>query len=87
MKRSKRQNTKIDKSKKLFAKFLQQLEAGIILDTITKELSMIYPNMFMVTIHDSVTVPKNYETRIKSYIQKRLFEILGIEAEIKSAVW
>jgi hypothetical protein len=86
-KRNKRQNTVIDRSKKLFSKFLQQLEAGILLDTITKELSVIYPNMFMVTIHDSITVPKEYETRVKEFLQKRLFEIFGIESEIKTEYW
>jgi len=55
-KRTQRQKSVIDTSKKLFSKFLQQLEAGIILDTITKELSVSHPNMFMATIHDSITV-------------------------------
>ncbi|MGY0408782.1 MAG: hypothetical protein ACWIPJ_10585, partial [Polaribacter sp.] len=53
-KRTKMQRKKIIKSKKLFPKFLQQLEAGIMLDTITKELSKIHPKMFMATIHDSI---------------------------------
>jgi hypothetical protein len=85
--RTKIQRKKIDTSKKLFAKFLQQLEAYIILDVITKELSKMYPEMFMATIHDSIVVPKEYEIEAKAFLQKRLFELLGIEAEIKSENW
>lgn len=85
--RTKIQRKKIDKSKKLFAKFLQQLEAYIILDVITKELSKMYPEMFMATIHDSIVVPKKYEIEAKAFLQKRLYELLGIEAEIKSENW
>jgi len=86
-KRTKIQCEKIDKSKKLFAKFLQQLEAYIIIDVITKELSTIYPEMFMATIHDSIVVPKEYEIKSKAFLQKRLHDLLGIEAEIKSENW
>jgi hypothetical protein len=86
-KRTKIQRDKIVKSKKLFAKFLQQLEAYIILDVVTKELSKIYPEMFMATIHDSIVIPKEYEIKVKAFIQKRLYEILGIEADIKSENW
>lgn len=86
-KRTRRQKDKMDKAKKLFAKFLQQLEAFIVLDIITKELSKIYPKMFMATIHDSIVVSKNYEVEVKDFLQSRLFEILGIRAEIKSEIW
>lgn len=86
-KRTLRQRDKIDKSKKLFAKFLQQLEAYIILDVITKELSKLLPQMFMVTIHDSIVVPQEYEREAKVFLQNKLYDILGIEAEIKSEDW
>jgi hypothetical protein len=86
-KRTLRQRAKIDKSKKLFAKFLQQLEAYIVLDVITKQLSKLFPQMFMVTIHDSIVVTKEYELEAKAFIHKKLYEMLGIEAEIKSEDW
>ena len=43
--------------------------------------------MFMATIHDSIVVPKKYEVTVKAFLQKRLYEILGIQAEIKSEDW
>ena len=86
-KRTERQKTIIDTSKKLFSKFLQQLEAEIMLDTITKELSNLYPDMFIATIHDSITIPKEYDENVKEFLNKRLFEIFGIKAEIKSEDW
>tara|TARA_R110000744_G_scaffold114988_1_gene215062 strand:- start:18081 stop:19592 length:1512 start_codon:yes stop_codon:yes gene_type:complete len=85
--RNKRQKEKIAKSKKLFSKFLQQLEAFLILDVITKELSKINPRMFMATIHDSIIVTENYELEIKSYLNDRLYGILGVRAEIKTEYW
>lgn len=86
-KRTKKQREKIKKAKKSFPQFLQQLEAGIMLDTITKEISKMYPYMFMATIHDSIVIPKKYEDKVKPYFRKRLFEIFGIEPEIKSEDW
>ena len=86
-KRTKKQSEKIKNTKKLFPQFLQQLEAGIMLDTFTKEISKIYPDMFMATIHDSIVVPKDYVLKIKPYFEKRLFEIFGIEAKVKTEYW
>ena len=71
----------------MFAKFLQQLEAYIVLDVITKELSKLFPQMFMVTIHDSIVVTKEYELEANAFMHKKLYEMLGIEAEIKSEDW
>jgi hypothetical protein len=86
-KRTKKDKIAIDKYKKLFSKFLQQLEAGIILDTITKELSVIYPDMFMITIHDSIAVVEKHKLVVEEFLQNRLFEIFGITAEVKSENW
>lgn len=86
-KRTKREREKIDRSKKLFSKFLQQLEAFLILDVITKELARLYKDMFMATIHDSIIVPKSYEIEVKDYLTKKLFEILGVKPEIKIEEW
>ncbi|WP_405411711.1 hypothetical protein [Maribacter sp. Asnod1-A12] len=85
--RTKRQKEIISRSKKLFSKFLQQLEAFIVLDIVTKELSKVYPKMFMTTIHDSIIVPKNYKNEVKTFLQKKLFEMLGVRSEIKSELW
>ena len=86
-KRTKKHRKNINKCKKLFSKFLQQLEAYIMLDVITKELSKLFPKMFIATIHDSIIVPINYELEVKAFLNKRLYEILGIEPEIKSEDW
>lgn len=86
-KRTKKHRENINKCKKLFSKFLQQLEAYIMLDVITKELSKLFPKMFIATIHDSIIVPINYELEVKAYLNKRLYEILGIEPEVKSEQW
>ncbi len=86
-KRTETERAKIDKSKKLFAKFLQQIEAFILLDIITKELSKLYPNMFMATIHDSIVVPIQYQVEVKEYLKRRLLEIFGLSPEIKNDVW
>ncbi|WP_299135483.1 hypothetical protein [uncultured Tenacibaculum sp.] len=78
---------KIEKAKKLFPKFLQQIESFIILDVITNELSKQYPKMFMATIHDSVIVTKKHESEVKNYLKNRLLEIFDIPPKIKSEDW
>lgn len=78
---------KIEKAKKLFPKFLQQVESFIILDIITKELSKKHPKMFMATIHDSIIVTKKHEVEVKNYLKNRLFEIFNIPPKIKSEDW
>lgn len=85
--RTKRQKEKIQKSKKLFAKFLQQLEAFIILDIITKALSKQNPKMFMATIHDSIIVPYGYENQVQSFIEEKFLDILCLKPEIKPEFW
>ncbi|WP_292948265.1 hypothetical protein [Olleya sp. UBA1516] len=82
-----KQQEQIDRSKKLFSKFLQQLEAFIILDIISKELSKLYPKMFMATIHDSLVVPTSYENVVKQFLKMRLLELLGLKAKISTEYW
>ena len=41
----------------------------------------------MATIHDSITVPLEFEGTVKRFLKKRLFELFGIEAKVKSEIW
>lgn len=86
-KRTKIESLKIEKSKKLFAKFLQQIEAFLLLDIITKELSKKYPDMFMATIHDSIVIPVGFEEATKSFLEKKLLKVFGLKPDIKIEYW
>ncbi|MEE1961185.1 hypothetical protein V1387_00720 [Allomuricauda taeanensis] len=70
-----------------FPILLQNIEAALFLDTLTKELSEKYQDMFMATIHDSIVVPINYQTEVHEFMRKRTFEIFEIVPEVKYEIW
>lgn len=70
-----------------FPILLQNIEATLFLDVLTKELSEILPDMFMATIHDSIVVPMDYRIEVAEFMRKRTFEMFEIVPEIKDEIW
>ncbi|TVZ26705.1 hypothetical protein JM83_1692 [Gillisia sp. Hel_I_86] len=77
----------IKKAKKRFATFLQQFEAFLILDVITKDLAEDYPDMFMATIHDSIIVTEENVDLVKKTLEIRMDYLTGLKPEIKCEPW
>jgi hypothetical protein len=65
--KTKREKTVIENSKKRFAAFLQHFESYILLDKLTENLQRTH-GVFMATIHDSIIIQdKNVKEFIKDY--------------------
>ena len=70
------------KDKKELNKRLQQMESRVIIDTITKRISMESPDMFITTIHDGIMCKKTDAKYVES-ITMAEFNKLGLTPTIK----
>ena len=69
---------------KNFSKILQHIEADCIIDSVTKELSIKYPNMPLFTIHDSIMTTESYKAILDTEMPKLISEYcLGLKPQIK----
>lgn len=61
-----------EKGYKAFSWLLQNYESKIIFNTIVKEIKMIDSSIPIITIHDSIIVPKSKEELVKSIFDKHI---------------
>ena len=73
--------------KRDFPIILQNIEAHLFLDVITKKIALENPYLFIATIHDSVVVPEENEEQVKLTMADELYKTFGIMPEIKSECW
>ncbi|WP_281778161.1 hypothetical protein [Croceibacter atlanticus] len=74
-------------NKTAFPIILQNIEAHLFLDIITKELNLKYPDLFMATIHDSIIVPLGEEQKVIEVMQAVLYNTFEIMPTVKKEVW
>ncbi|MCT4629600.1 hypothetical protein [Winogradskyella sp.] len=75
------------KYKEDFAILLQNIEAGLILDIITKNISLIDKNIQLYTIHDSIVTLSKHEEIVLSEIKNIYLNFFDWLPKIKSEVW
>ncbi len=62
---------------------LQTLEAKFMLDRLVPTINRCFPNMPILTIHDSVLVPKGMEIKVRYLMSVFAWKSLGIKPIIK----
>ena len=74
---------------KKFSMMMQQREAYCILDVVTKRLAQSYPDMPLVTIHDSIATTVSWAKRLNlgELIQTMMFEENGVRPQISVEAW
>lgn len=77
---------KID-DKTQFPIFLQNLEAHLILDRITKKISHQHPEIPLFTIHDSIVTTESYRQLVRKIMEEDLKEFFGIKPLISDEEW
>ena len=70
-----------------FPIFLQNLEAKLILDKITRKISLEHPDIPLYTIHDSIITTASNATLVNQYLEEGLREFFGISPIIDVEEW
>ncbi len=70
-----------------FPIFLQNLEAYLILDVITKKIANDHPNIPLFTIHDSIITTASNVEIVRRYMQEELCDFFGIAPIIATEEW
>lgn len=73
--------------KENLALLLQNIEAYSILNLITKRISKERPDLFMLTIHDSIVTTVGNEDYVKRIMEEELIKIVGVVPEIDLELW
>ncbi|ALR29117.1 hypothetical protein ATE47_00500 [Chryseobacterium sp. IHB B 17019] len=73
---------------KLFPKLLQQIESDCVIDTITKQIAKINPDMPLWTIHDSFCTAQSWFSVLESMVQEIFLSYSqGILPSFKTELW
>lgn len=70
-----------------FPIFLQNLEAYLLIDKITKEFAKKYPKAPLYTIHDSVATTEEYSEFLKRDLEEGIQNFFGIKPQVVSEDW
>ncbi len=73
--------------KSIFPIFLQNIEAYLLIDHITKGIALKNPEIPMFTIHDSIATTHEYASLIKEELTNHLFEFNGVKPQITIEEW
>ena len=66
------------KDYKILAYELQRSESNLIFNKIIKEIMIFYPEIKLVTVHDSIIIPRKYKDPVESIFNAKLFEEFNI---------
>lgn len=66
------------KDYKILAYELQRAESNLIFNKIIKEIMIFYPEIKLVTVHDSIIIPRKYKDPVESIFNAKLFEEFNI---------
>ena len=76
-----------EEDKTLFPIFLQNLEAYLVLDRITKKLARLHPKIPLYSIHDSIVTTPPYALLVKKVMQDDLESFFGIKPIVSVEHW
>lgn len=63
---------------KILAYDLQKAESNLIFNKIIKSIMSIYPDIKIITVHDSIIVPKRWKENVNSIFYTKLYEEFGL---------
>ena len=81
------QYIKKNRDKNFFPILLQNIEADCILDYCTKKISDKYPEMPLLTIHDSIVTTNGYFEILKREFEKYLKIYFGLQPNLEAEPW
>jgi hypothetical protein len=63
---------------KILSYELQRAESNLIFNKIIRDIMIFYPEVKLVTVHDSIIIPKKYKEPIETIFKTKLFEEFNI---------
>jgi hypothetical protein len=63
---------------KVLAYELQKSESNLIFNKIIRQIMTLYPEINLVTVHDSIIIPKSYKDSVWAIFQTKLYEEFGL---------
>jgi len=63
-----------NKDYKILAYDLQKAESNLIFNKIVKDIMLLYPDVKLITIHDSIVIPNSYKEEISTIFYTKLYE-------------
>jgi hypothetical protein len=63
---------------KILSHELQKAESNLIFNKMIRQIMILYPNVSLFTVHDSIIVKKSDKERISAIFETKLYEEFGI---------
>ena len=63
---------------KILSYELQRAESNLIFNKIIREVTTLYPEIKLATVHDSIIIPKKYKNIVEIIFKNKLFEEFNI---------
>jgi hypothetical protein len=63
---------------KILAYELQKAESSLIFNKIIRQIMTLYPDIKLITVHDSIIIPRKYKDSVWAIFQTKLFEEFGL---------
>lgn len=75
------------KDKRILARILQSIESNVIINKVTKRISIENPKLPIFTIHDSVITINGYEDYVASVIKEEVKNLTGLDVKLGYEYW
>ena len=69
------------------AVLLQRIETRLVLDNAAKKLAKQYPDLPILTVHDSIVVPPSHQQLCKDILSREAQRLLGIKIHLNDEPW
>lgn len=70
--------------KNFLSTMLQRIESFLIIDVVCKQISLLHPDIFYVTIHDNIITPKKNEAVVREIMRSEIEKWIGYVPPIDS---
>lgn len=75
------------KDKRILARILQSIESNIIINKVTKRISIEQPELPIFTIHDSVATIQGYEDYVANVIREEVKNLTDLDVKLGYEYW
>ena len=67
---------------KILAHELQKAESNLIFNKIIRQIITLYPDIKLITVHDSIIIPIKYREEVSSIFYSKIYDELGYKSDV-----